>query len=204
MIVNKLPMPREKSDIADASVIISFVRWTGSTIYLSDILRISYGGQRLVYGTDYTLSGTTSAINKGTYSATATGIGKYKGTKNISWTIYSAIPNNTICTIKVNDTVVADHVTYHNAIEIPITAGEVYNIRVEVTWDAGENIQTASIVDISGYDNRGEKWDMSTSISGKTVVASFKVKLYENGVYYPISVTCQSQHYYKAIDMHFI
>ena len=51
---------------------------------------VKYGTKTLTKDVDYTLSGTTSAINAGSYTITATGKGGYGGTGTGSWVINQA------------------------------------------------------------------------------------------------------------------
>lgn len=90
MIVNRMPAGMERIDISGATTNSVSVTWAKTTYYLSSQLVVTYNGNTLIYGTDYTLSGTTSAYNAGTYSATITGIGNYKGTKDVTWKINTA------------------------------------------------------------------------------------------------------------------
>ena len=48
---------------------------------------VKFGDETLTSGTDYTVSGTASAMDPGTYSVTVTGTGNFSGTKTVEWKI---------------------------------------------------------------------------------------------------------------------
>lgn len=103
MIINKIPLSViRRNDISNATVVSSSFQYSGNTQTLS----FKYGGVTLVKGTDYTVSGTDSAIDVGNYMVTITGIGDYTGTKTVSWSITKGYDYYGEYTIKVNGTTV--------------------------------------------------------------------------------------------------
>ena len=75
-----------KTDISSAQV-SGADGWTydGTTHGVAPV--VTLGGKTLAVGTDYTLSGDTTARDQGTYSVTVTGIGSYEGSVTCSYTV---------------------------------------------------------------------------------------------------------------------
>lgn len=101
MILNFLPLS-STIDVSKLTVSVSSTTYNGSTKYLSNLITVSYNGVTLTNGTDYSLSGTTSSTAAGSKSATLTGLGKYKGTRTVSWAISQRSINSTNTTISTN------------------------------------------------------------------------------------------------------
>lgn len=74
-----------KVDIAGATVTVSAMTYTGSAQTAQ--LTVVIDGKTLVAGTDYTVSGQTTAKNAGSYSVTVTGMGNYTGELTVSYTV---------------------------------------------------------------------------------------------------------------------
>lgn len=69
------------------------------------VLSLSYGKYILTEGTDFTVSGNTTARNAGTYTVTITGMGEFAGTVNATYKITKPATNAaTISSIKITGT----------------------------------------------------------------------------------------------------
>jgi hypothetical protein len=85
------PFPAEalaKRNIANATVISMNVIYNGQKQKYDLAQMIRWGNKTLEKGKDYkVVSGTTAAVNAGTYTCKIQGIGKYTGTRTITWKI---------------------------------------------------------------------------------------------------------------------
>lgn len=83
-------VPADKVGTAQTDINNGSFSYTDTQAYtgkeISFPITVTYGGKTLVNGTDYTVS-YNGAKNPGTYNATVTGIGAYKGTKDLSFTV---------------------------------------------------------------------------------------------------------------------
>lgn len=80
----------ETVSMTDADISpISSVTYTGSAHEPS--FTVTYGGQRLTKGTDYSVAYADN-LNAGTATVTVTGMGRYGGSKTTSFTIQKAVP----------------------------------------------------------------------------------------------------------------
>ena len=69
----------------------SSVKFTGSNISVNSLVNVSYNGKKLVKGTDYTFS-KDNVKNIGKHTITVTGVGKFKGTRKFTITVYPKTP----------------------------------------------------------------------------------------------------------------
>lgn len=69
----------------------SHVKYTGSNIAVNSLVNVSYNGSRLVKGTDYTFS-KDYVKNIGKHTITLTGVGRFKGTRKFTITVYPKTP----------------------------------------------------------------------------------------------------------------
>lgn len=79
--------PAYLTDESRFTITPASVAYTGSAITPSFVIHDGTRNADLTVSTEYTLSGTTSAIDPGTYTVTFTGIVNYAGARNFTWTI---------------------------------------------------------------------------------------------------------------------
>lgn len=175
MIISKFPRKTEEPyDIANATINGTYVSYAGgSTIYLASTLVVSYGG-RVLSSSDYTLSGTTSAKEPGTYYATITGKGIYTGAKSVVWYVNRIYANSCTYTVVFNGITILDHVTNPSEISATVTPGDYNSVSITATWDAPEDfVGTSEQID-SGIGER----NYSRTINGKTITVLEDVSLW--------------------------
>ncbi len=127
-----------------------------------------YGDFYLTAGTEYTMTGTTSATDAGTYNVTMTGKGNYTGTINTSWTINKAEIDSIEAFLDENgdeieitkefdgtntyETSAIKQIKVKSQVGTPmtLTVGEGYNLAITLDGtDTGETTCTA-VITISG------------------------------------------------------
>ena len=86
--------------IKDAVIACDSATYNGETQVATNIV-VTLSGNTLVSGTDYTVSGNEGGINAGDYTFTVNGIGKYKDSKQGTFTIGKVTPTVTTPTAKV-------------------------------------------------------------------------------------------------------
>ena len=74
-----------RMDIAQSEVELSNLSYNGQEQYVNPV--VQYKGTVLVEGKDYEISGDFSAAAPGEYTVIITGIGKYKGTKTVQYSV---------------------------------------------------------------------------------------------------------------------
>lgn len=80
-----LAVPAQRT-ISGASIVLDDLCYDGTTQTASPV--VTYGGVTLTEGTDYTLSGDTTADAVGAYTLTITGMGDYTGELTVSYWMY--------------------------------------------------------------------------------------------------------------------
>ena len=127
MIISRLPYDNGPNHgIAQATVTFPSFTYNGNQQSLLTNLVVKIDGETLVYGTDYIVTGTTTATNAGTYSASIQGTGIYYGTKSVSWSIakksIAAATSGAVWTIKVNNqTISPSSGTTYKATGLPMS-----------------------------------------------------------------------------------
>ena len=119
---------------------------------------VKYGSKTLTKGTDYTLSGNTSATAVGSnYKITATGKGNYSGTGSATWSI---VANSTALTVSVSPT----SYTYNGSAKTPtvtvkcgsktLTSGTDYTV-TEGASGTGVGTYTVKVQGKGNYSGSG-------------------------------------------------
>lgn len=170
-------------DISNATVIINgSYTYTGSEI--TPDISVTFGGETLAMGVDYTIS-CSSNTNAGNAVVTLTGMGNFKGTKNVNFTIGKKAPVTgnlkfDLTTVTYNGSeqgVLAAKkdgltgfgaitVKYDGSMAAPVTAGTY-----TVTVDIGEGANYAAVTGLLLGNYTIEKKQVIVKADDKTVKA---------------------------------
>lgn len=129
-------------DITADMVTLSQWKFDTTPADVTGYITVKYGDAVLAEGTDYELSGTTSASAKGTYTVTFTGKGNFKGSVNKEWKITDAIVSDISATSPIT-------ITYGEVPSITITGALPGDT---ITYGKSMDTITDSAVD---YKNAG-------------------------------------------------
>jgi hypothetical protein len=153
-------------------------------------IRLRYDNYTYIYlykDTDYTLSGTTNAINIGDYTITITGIGNFSGTLNFYWVIDDPIPMEDVSISWQNEPLVYNG-SQQEAIFIlsyddePLSSSD-YTITNNQATNAGQ--YTASFTGQGIYDGTETyTWYISKSPTNISFVTSYNANTGDTGATY--------------------
>ena len=177
-------VPLDKVTKAQTDINKATFSYTSSQKYTGKDVKpgvtVSYNGKTLAKGTDYNVT-YTAAKNPGTYTMTVTGIGSYKGTKTLSYTVAAPkIAQAKITTYRLAKGAYNGVYAQWNKVTVP-GATVKYKVEYKVypnEWKVKSKGQTATNVTVKGLA-AGKKVQVKVTpyvvLGGKTYSATPKI-----------------------------
>ena len=149
----------------------SNISYTSSYTYkasaISPTITVKANSKTLTKGTDYTLSGTTSATSAGTYTFKITGSGNFTGTVSKTFTIKQAAVSSTTITLGYTSTTYTGS-ALKPSVTVKIGSTTISSSNYSVSYSDNTNKGTATVT-IKGKNNLSGSDTRNFTISAKSI-----------------------------------